>query len=403
MPYDSENKKLYVSSTKGISTSDVMQCLSDYRTSTNGRSVGMLCTSPNINIWAKNKPVRITSGAGITDDDRKAVNYGIEFPLYSWYNLFTTTNKVVTYNRPRGSSVSPPEPYRLGDFNGYSHTASCLDIYLTVDTKIYNSQGFEGRLQIYDGANQELKLSDFSCRYATNSAATKPLSEFYVMIVFAFGSTYAILNTKKTPGEMVGLPFDFKVTASNIKLDVGTKISIVACLAYSNAIPEGFTKVYQSTGDYNSVYFIPLNMTDKLEAEEGRVVEQFKFFDQIWLGFNTNNVQPPVSGSNYYKISDDMSIVTKNPWKLQNTFQFNFYIKRGTQTITASSGSSTFERTVTLPETPNGLGLQMASIGVVNVMPITTTRTGDELWLNLKVLDNNSQYQTVLTQKIYTH
>lgn len=403
MPYDSANKKLYVSSTKGISTSDVMQCLSDYRTSTNGRSVGMLCTSPNINIWAKNKPVRITSGSGITDDDRKAVNYGIEFPLYSWYNLFTTANKVVTYNRPRGSSVSPAEPYRLGDFNGYSHTASCPDIYLTVDTKIYNSQGFEGRLQIYDGDNQELSLSDFNCRYATNSAATKPLSEFYVMIVFAFSGTYAILNTKKTPSEMVGRPFEFKVTASNIKLDVGTKVSIVACLAYSTAIPEGFTKVYQSTGDYNSVYFIPLNMTDKLEAEEGRVVEQFKFFDQIWLGFNTNNVQPPVSGSNYYKISDDMSIVTKNPWKLQNTFQFNFYIKRGTQTITASSGSSTFERTVTLPETPNGLGYQMVSIGAVNVMPITTTRTGDELWLNMKVLDNNSQYHTVLTQKIYTH
>lgn len=403
MPYDSANKKLYVSSTKGISTSDVMQCLSDYRTSTNGRSVGMLCTSPNINIWAKNKPVRITSGAGITDDDRKAVNYGIEFPLYSWYNLFTATNKVVTYNRPRGSSVSPTEPYRLGDFNGYSHNASCLDIYLTVDTKIYNSQGFAGRLQIYDGANQELSLSDFSCRYATNSAATKPLSEFYVMIVFAFGDTYAILNTKKTPAEMVGLPFDFNVTASNINLDVGTKISIIACLAYSTAIPEGFTKVYQSTGDYNSVYFIPLNMTDKLEAEEGRIVEQFKFFDQIWLGFNTNNVQPPVSGSNYYKISDDMSIVTKNPWKLQNTFQFNFYIKRGTQTITSSSGSSTFERTVTLPETPDSLGLQMVSIGAVNVMPITTTQTGDELWLDMKVLDNNSQYHTVLTQKIYTH
>ena len=403
MPYDSVNKKLYVSSTKGISTSDVMQCLSDYRRSTNGRSVGMLCTSPNINIWAKNKPIRSTLGAGITDVDRKAANYGIEFPLCTLYNLFTTENKVVKYNRPRGSSVSPVEPYRLGDFNGYSHTASCLDIYLMVDAKIYNSKAFGGRLQIYDGNNQELSLSDFSCRYSSSSNTTKPLSDFYVMLVFDFGGTLAIYNTKKTPSEMVGLPFEFTITKNNINLSVGTKISVVACLAYDTSIPEGFSIVNKTAGAYNYVYFIPLNMTNKLEAEENRVVIQFKFFDSIMLGYKANEVRPPAPGSNYYKISDNMGILVKNPWKLQNTFQFNFYIKRGTEIITSPSGNNTFYKTVTFPETPNAAGLQTVHIGAVTVNPITTTQTGDELWVDLKVQSDVGEYQTVLKHKIYTH
>ena len=121
------------------------------------------------------------------------------------------------------------------------------------------------------------------------------------------------------------------------------------------------------------------------------------------LGYDANAVQPPAPGSNYYKISDNMGILVKNPWKLQNTFQFNFYIKRGTEIITSPSESGTFYKTVTFPETPNAAGLQTVYIGAVTVNPITTTQTGDELWVDLKVQSDVGEYQTVLKHKIYTH
>ena len=47
---------------------------------TSSHDVGTLCTSSNINMWAKYKPVSYATNTGITEDQRKEVRYGINVP-----------------------------------------------------------------------------------------------------------------------------------------------------------------------------------------------------------------------------------------------------------------------------------------------------------------------------------
>lgn len=87
-----------------------------------------LCTSSNINMWAKCKPVSYAKAFDITDAEKKTVNYGLTVP--------TTTDTVLSgakiksiaasnwgYTKPSGGSSSP---YRLGDFKNYYHNAGPL-------------------------------------------------------------------------------------------------------------------------------------------------------------------------------------------------------------------------------------------------------------------------------------
>ena len=88
---------------------------------TSSHDVGTLCTSSNINMWAKYKPVSYATNTGITEDQRKEVRYGINVPTKlldgQQYNI-----NYWTYQKPTGGSNSP---YRLGDFRNYNHNAKC--------------------------------------------------------------------------------------------------------------------------------------------------------------------------------------------------------------------------------------------------------------------------------------
>ena len=69
MSYDKDNKRLFIDKTdpndpKGITLMEISRCLQDYRRDKNGNiDLGMMCTSPRINPWAKNKPTPV-SGRG---------------------------------------------------------------------------------------------------------------------------------------------------------------------------------------------------------------------------------------------------------------------------------------------------------------------------------------------------
>lgn len=95
-----------------ITTTDVANTLSS-----SSRDVGTLCINSNINKWARHKPVRYATTSGITDEQLKAVGFGLEVPTYvtNWENALSQT---YNYLRPRGGAS---EPYRLGDFRNYSH------------------------------------------------------------------------------------------------------------------------------------------------------------------------------------------------------------------------------------------------------------------------------------------
>lgn len=133
MAYDSTNKKLYTTATEGISTSEVAACLGDYRVTKFGRSIGMLCTSPKINMWSWVKPIRNSSRKKLSRDDFKGtasdhannIYYGIKINASLSANLTNALanvhNATFEYIRPTGGDTSP---FRLLDFDGYNHRAN---------------------------------------------------------------------------------------------------------------------------------------------------------------------------------------------------------------------------------------------------------------------------------------
>lgn len=112
MAYDKVNRRLYVDTSttpnKGITLHEIATCLRDYRRDTKGNvDLGMMCTSPRINPWAKYKPVDFLKDSPLTDDDRALVDWGM-----------VVSGKYFAYQRPT-------KQFRQLDFNGYNHAAQC--------------------------------------------------------------------------------------------------------------------------------------------------------------------------------------------------------------------------------------------------------------------------------------
>lgn len=136
----------------------------------NTTNVGGLCLSEKINMWSKWKPIRRDT-LSITETDLIAENYGINpgTSTYSHTGVLDWTNglkllipKKWEYKRPRGGSIS--EPYRLGDFRNYNHTARppCepLPSY-TITNSIFLDYTIGAFLNM-DGTSDTIGLSDFS-------------------------------------------------------------------------------------------------------------------------------------------------------------------------------------------------------------------------------------------------
>lgn len=121
MAISADKTRLYWDKTdpKGITPWEVAQCIGDYRVTKLGRDIGMLCTSPKINIGAKYRPVPYDDLRIVTDEDRKDKGWGVDvtaegdgnddrmhYMMYSIYPLGAVGRK-----------------YRLLDFDGYNHAA----------------------------------------------------------------------------------------------------------------------------------------------------------------------------------------------------------------------------------------------------------------------------------------
>lgn len=103
--------------TTGISTTLVGTTLGS-----GSRDVGTLCTHPNINKWARFKPIASGKPFNMQESDFVNAKYGLEVETYSTLPLLTSsylagTAETASYTwRPLGGVNSP---YRLGDFRGY--------------------------------------------------------------------------------------------------------------------------------------------------------------------------------------------------------------------------------------------------------------------------------------------
>jgi len=113
--------------TTGITTNMVAQAIGHA-----SNDVGILCSSGNVNKWSKWKPIRNSTVSGINDNILQNANYGLS--AYE-VNGIVTHNKATgisgtiidstyawDYAKPRGGSYN--EPFRLGDFRSYNHTAA---------------------------------------------------------------------------------------------------------------------------------------------------------------------------------------------------------------------------------------------------------------------------------------
>lgn len=144
MAYDSTTKKLYTTDSEGISTSEVAACLGDYRVTARGRDIGLLCTSPKINRYARFKPEDYPTFAPITEAQRKANGYGFGSTAKTFKAGYSTApHGVYEYKQPKGGVSSP---FRMLDFNGYFHKAAS-PLSLIFPDKIYSdwANGFSVR------------------------------------------------------------------------------------------------------------------------------------------------------------------------------------------------------------------------------------------------------------------
>lgn len=159
MPYDKENKKLYIdaANSKGITPWEVAQCIGDYRVNTRGqRDVGMLCTSNNVNIAAKFKPIAVDTSLYnpyviMTELDFKRNAYGLMFDGVTYEHDDRLIVHNYTWKKPDGNHVK-----RLRDFDGYIHNAkfgtSFEPMYVTYNPSIPNTYIYGKQASVPNGS-----------------------------------------------------------------------------------------------------------------------------------------------------------------------------------------------------------------------------------------------------------
>lgn len=140
----------------------IATCLGDFRVSNLGRDLGMLCTSPKINMWAKYKPVRRPEFTIITDAQRAKVNFGLDVSGVHDTNYEGLLTKAIAnkcaygYLQPRGITSEYQEPFRGWDFNGYNHKAEIPYKY----TFVHIDSNLDGWMDVYVNPKAELMLSE---------------------------------------------------------------------------------------------------------------------------------------------------------------------------------------------------------------------------------------------------
>lgn len=132
--------------------------------------LGTICSNTHgqINPWSKVKPVRSIKVGILSDNDRKAENYGFDLSLSSGtiaqssaacLNAAKANHGSWAYLPPRGASRSPKEWFRLFDFDGYSHHA--LAPYSITYQQRTNVLGNKS-IPVFEDVAAEIKFTDLS-------------------------------------------------------------------------------------------------------------------------------------------------------------------------------------------------------------------------------------------------
>lgn len=159
--------------TKPVNTTDVCSTIGEDK-----HRIGYLCVSENVNPQSKHKPMRHSTLAELTNEQKISKNWGYHIPdtlrLANIVSLIQAEDKGQTitesswipttsdepyvylhygwwYEKPQGGATSP---YRLGDFNGYKHDTP---FFIGVE---YNLNSNEIQHGFYASLNGEINVDD---------------------------------------------------------------------------------------------------------------------------------------------------------------------------------------------------------------------------------------------------
>lgn len=217
MGYDKTTKLI----TKPIDTTDVAAALG-----VNSSDVGFLCSSEEINMYARYKPIKFKKWSELTEAEREGmstdaadnIHFGIQITGPTSGELDSTLSEIhdteFKYIRPEGGEDSP---YRLTDFDKYKHNAlpnpgasfqlsskgGLLEAYFNDED---HQQGSLGQLTVqYDDTN--IYGVDFTEMFKDNAESIQnALSRSYpcILVTDALGKSY--FTALDYPSELGGTP-----------------------------------------------------------------------------------------------------------------------------------------------------------------------------------------------------
>lgn len=184
----------YINSKPVLQLADIKAVLGE-----NVNDLGALCTSNNVNMWSKRKPVRSSQQTEMSDANMASVQYGLTWSRYSTaqalLNAVASLGEGVlawSYNKPRGKSYS--EYFRRLDFYQYQHAAVCPMILAPSANGVY---AVDPSPYLIDNspiqpANGNLKISD--------------LGLGNLNLVYRAGTSGSV-NTQTNVGQGTSLPY----------------------------------------------------------------------------------------------------------------------------------------------------------------------------------------------------
>ena len=139
--------------TTNISTTLVRNTLGE-----DNNDVGLLCSSDQINKWSLKKPASILTPANHSPAVQVLSGGGISSG-HGIYRKYPSVNEIY-YARPQGGAT---DPYRLGDFRGYNHSATPpTQITIVQVTELNTGQILASPYKLINGFRYKIKFSLFA-------------------------------------------------------------------------------------------------------------------------------------------------------------------------------------------------------------------------------------------------
>lgn len=262
MAYDKSTGVLTIDNaneTLDVILDNVATALGDYRVTevagVYARDVGLLCTSPNINKWAKYKPLDGFSKILLTEAERASVNYGLDYiPIYdSFSKMITdmskgTTQRAINYDStktPWSYNIPKTGLFRISDFNNYYRNASLFfrSIECNNNSEILPDEYLMLVANAPDVNPKQIEPNDLSLY----NGSTKLAMNYYGVGLFGANS--------------VGIGKTFALTTSNINgVSIGG-LSYTTTLRYDSFTVFGFLSTKEKvdiTSESEGTFYVPI-------------------------------------------------------------------------------------------------------------------------------------------------